>query len=74
VPPTQDRGEVISTHISARDASLLRALRAQAAANDRTLAAEIRRALRFYIQNDDDPAASRVDVHSGGRDGAHVTR
>ena len=66
-------GQVISTFIPARDADMLAALRAHAAENERTLAAEIRRALRLYIQNDNDPAGNRAEVNNGGRDGAHVT-
>ena len=43
-------GVVLSTYLSSPDAT---ALRARAAAADRSVAAELRRALRVYLQNDE---------------------
>ena len=49
---TAREGEIVSTYLSPADASTLRA---RAAAADRSIAAEIRRALRPYL-NDQSPA------------------
>jgi plasmid stability protein len=44
--------QVISTWVSSEDADVIRA---RAAAADRTVAAEVRRALREYLQNERTP-------------------
>lgn len=51
--------QVLSTVLDPAEASQVRT---RAAAGDRSVAAEIRRALRGYFQNDERPEANRASV------------
>lgn len=69
MPRTAEAGVVLSTYLSAPDAAILRA-RAQAA--ERTVAAELRLALRDYL-NDNDPATTPGRVKESAGQGRHGT-
>ena len=51
MPQVSRRGEVLSTYVAP---DIANALRAQAGAADRTIAAELRRAVRIYLLYEDD--------------------
>lgn len=63
--PTPRGVITVSAHLPAEDAHLLDTLRDRAHAADRSLSAEIRRALRFALENDNGSAANAPAAKAG---------
>lgn len=65
MPATPTRSVTLSTYVEPDEAEVVRA---RARAGDRSVAAEIRRLLRPYLQNDNDRATNAAEVTTtGGR-------
>jgi hypothetical protein len=69
VPKTVEApGVTVSTYLAPAEAALLRA---RAGRSERSIAAELRLALRDYLKNDEDPAVTPGLVEGSGRPSGH---
>ena len=64
-------GVTVSTYLAPDEAELLRA---RAGRSERSIAAELRLALRDYLKNDDDPAITPGRVEASRRRSGRVER